>query len=740
MLIEYILHGVKDNVETTLSSPLSIAASSLNVDDGTVFPAPINGSTTSLGDSITLNATGIGASGIVEGDFIENITDGSHAYVISVSTNSLITTPLKGGAANVWGNGHNYVKGRFVVTVNARDINGNITSSERILINNVVGNVLTVGERGYDGDTPNSFDTADYVNLFVVSSTIKEIGKGIAEQATDIEAIYGTLDLQLPTQEEKDTLPRLLDFDLSFSAVTLNVTVAPGYYDAGGNQSSSTPLALTPSSTNYVEIHPVTGVVSFNTGGFTTNHLALWEVITDGTGVTAATDRRQIYGDYAPAAVTLPEYTAGENISGATTPQPLCQAGYDLKRSITVHMDGISTAYDFTAVSMSALAFGNLDSQYKRAQSFTQPDTHVASNKVSSLLIWLSKVGSPTDNLSIEIMGNDLAGGDKPDSVIAGTSDVLAGSSLGTYPEPILFEWSTPAEFTAGAKTWWAVRRSAAIDAVNYYNVYYENADNYPSHGRSAYTASGASWSVETSSDILFQIVFNMDYEGKAFLLDISNPCKCNYIGIACDTVSAGGSIIPKIPGRTSNEYTFPNSEVGRARYAQSTPGTDDVLIPSTDGYPIILVSKAFSSTSARIVEGRLFNTINHTVGGSSDIQLSTDPATSKSASFFIPTGIRPEEIELTYNILEGTAANGGIMVKSTFKGNGQLGGVAVDGLSNNGVIINNVSSIRSGGKTAANSNYAIVGVIHENGFFITVTLQNADYSLNNIRYKVIGS
>lgn len=51
-------------------------------------------------------------------------------------------------------------------------------------------------------------------------------------------------------------------------------------------------LALTPSTTNYVQAHPDTGAVSSNTTGFTAGYLSLYTVVVGSATVTSYTDHR----------------------------------------------------------------------------------------------------------------------------------------------------------------------------------------------------------------------------------------------------------------------------------------------------------------------------------------------------------------------------------------------------------------------------------------------------------------
>ena len=72
-----IVPAPKDNASGQLNAGVNASSTSfvLKSGEGAGFPQPINGTATSGGTSITLNDTGIGASGIVVGDLIYNLTE-----------------------------------------------------------------------------------------------------------------------------------------------------------------------------------------------------------------------------------------------------------------------------------------------------------------------------------------------------------------------------------------------------------------------------------------------------------------------------------------------------------------------------------------------------------------------------------------------------------------------------------------------------------------------------------------
>lgn len=222
--MQYNLFKTKDQAEGQFDS--GIGASTLTIvlktGEGAEFPTIYRGTTTSLGSSVLLNKTGIGASGIAVGDFIENITDGSHAVVLTVSTNSLTTTTLRGGSDNTWQSADTYAVGRFVATLTKRNATtGAITAREQVLIGNRSSDTLTVetGGRGYNGTTARTFDADDYVSVFVTSNLFDNLPKAVGELLEDMDNRYtkAQIDALLASKNTKDPVE---------VATTANITLS----------------------------------------------------------------------------------------------------------------------------------------------------------------------------------------------------------------------------------------------------------------------------------------------------------------------------------------------------------------------------------------------------------------------------------------------------------------------------------------------------------------------------------
>lgn len=198
-----------------------IGASDLQINlkagEGAEFPQPITGSATSGGDAITLNSTGIQAAGVAVGDFIRNVTDESYAFVTAVSTNSVTTTPLRGGSGNTWDSSDVWRCKEFVVSLNSKDADGVITAIELARISNRSTDVLTVpsGGRGFGGTSALEWSADDYVEIFVIS-----------EHNTEVISLLGDLEGVVADKANTSDVTELLNQRNWKAAVRVATTAA----------------------------------------------------------------------------------------------------------------------------------------------------------------------------------------------------------------------------------------------------------------------------------------------------------------------------------------------------------------------------------------------------------------------------------------------------------------------------------------------------------------------------------
>lgn len=183
----------EDNVQGQLNAGISAATTSipLKSGEGASFPTTYGGAATSVGDGENLNSTGIGASGIASGDLIENVTDGSVAVVLTVSTNAITTTALRGGSDNTWEDADEWAVNRFVITLIQYDTDGStILKREKVLIDSRSTDTLIVNAsgRGYDGSVAQTFSADDYVYQFWTSASADGINSMLSQMLIDIQS------------------------------------------------------------------------------------------------------------------------------------------------------------------------------------------------------------------------------------------------------------------------------------------------------------------------------------------------------------------------------------------------------------------------------------------------------------------------------------------------------------------------------------------------------------------------
>ncbi len=176
-----LIPKIKDNTSGQLSAVVQTSSKTylLKSGEGANFPQPKNGAADSAGDATTLNSSGIQDAGVEVEDVIVNLTDSdpvngrfSFAVVTAVTTDSVTTTPLRGGTANTWADEDDWVVDPFVVNLSKRDgsvLSGAITAYEKVLITERTTDTLksyaVSGFRGYDGTSIQAFANSDFVTI-----------------------------------------------------------------------------------------------------------------------------------------------------------------------------------------------------------------------------------------------------------------------------------------------------------------------------------------------------------------------------------------------------------------------------------------------------------------------------------------------------------------------------------------------------------------------------------------------
>lgn len=182
-MTEFFIPASKNSAQVQIASGISASGDTIQLKSGeaALLPTGKTGTATSAGDAETLNSTGIGASVSVN-DFIRNTTDGSGAWVLSVSTNSITTTKLIGGVDNTWDSADIWVVGSTFAWLSKKDSSGVDTTRELVKVSyiDIATDQVHIETRAVEG-TATAFAADDYVSVYISAQFVQEIGKGIQE-------------------------------------------------------------------------------------------------------------------------------------------------------------------------------------------------------------------------------------------------------------------------------------------------------------------------------------------------------------------------------------------------------------------------------------------------------------------------------------------------------------------------------------------------------------------------------
>lgn len=121
------------------------------------------------------------------------------------------------------GQGAKFPEVPFLVVLNKRNSDWEITKSEKVEVSSVNGDQFTIS-RGYEWTTPSDFSADDFVSLFVLARHIEELQTEVAKKAdqTDVQSVASRTD----SLEEKMTtalnwLEKLENVDQMLSDIDL---------------------------------------------------------------------------------------------------------------------------------------------------------------------------------------------------------------------------------------------------------------------------------------------------------------------------------------------------------------------------------------------------------------------------------------------------------------------------------------------------------------------------------------
>jgi len=182
-------------------------------------------------------------------------------------------------------------------------------------------------------------------------------------------------------------------------------------------------------------------------------------------------------------------------------------SGADLKTSWTE--EGVSAGqWGYTATpNYTMWAIRDNTAHNKRAQGVTAPNTA----NITSVLFRLSKVGSPTGNIWVEVL-DDSAG--TPGSVV-GQSDNVDVSGLGASAQ-VEFTFTTPAALTSGIKYYLAIAGDFTLNATDYVRTE-GTTSGTPYAGGISWCLNVATWTADGSADRALWFTVNTDYSFSSY-------------------------------------------------------------------------------------------------------------------------------------------------------------------------------------------------------------------------------
>ena len=265
------------------------------------------------------------------------------------------------------------------------------------------------------------------------------------------------------------------------------------------------------------------------------------------------------------------------------------------------------------------------------------------------MVVCMAKAGTPTDNITVEIQGDDSSKPDKS-TITNGTSDTLDGSTLTSTANRYTwasFTFGTNPVITSGTKYWITLNRVNAPDAANYYRIVSYNASTYAGHGNSTHTLSTGVWTSENSTDYAIYVELEIDGDTKVYKLDADNKNILNYVGWTKDNVAADAAINVIYGGEID---TLTGLTTGRKVYASTTAGAYSHTPPTTDGAAAILLGTATGSDSLLIEKKNISmgdDTSTCLGGVGTGVQnIAVAPAITGTMSVFVKTGFRPGTVE----------------------------------------------------------------------------------------------
>lgn len=561
--------ATKDNASGQLDAGINASSTSivLGSGEGASFPTVYRDSATSGGTTVTLNCTGIGATGVAVGDYIENVTDGSWAIITAVDTNSVTTTRLRGGTDNTWQNSDVWAVNRFVITLVQYDTDGStVLKREKVLIGDRSTDTLTVetvpsSGRGHDSSSASSYDADDYVYLLDTRLHFEGLKAALADVAQLADSALSAAATEIYGASSGGT-----------DAYAITVTPAPSAYSAGMTFTFKADVANTGAATLNVN--------SLGAKTIKKNH-----------------DQDLADGDIEANQVVTVVYNATDdtfemmahigNTSAAYTPDDdSLTAGVDISQNdaLAVAKDGGDTLSTETIndTTPASSGFGYATTSFHKLAQSVQG----SGNYIGKVQCNMFKNGSPTDNVTVSIQADS---GGEPD----GTPLASATVSYTAISGWVDFEFSSPIFLSSGTTYWVVAERTGSLNTSNYYRWYNSTSSVYANGNQAIYQASA--WSDEAAKDNALKLV-EYTMAGKVYPADSDNAdLSDTFIGFATAAASAGASVTFQF-GDVMDGFT--SLTPGAVYYTNATAGD----IGTSAGSNTKKVGIAISSTKLLIL------------------------------------------------------------------------------------------------------------------------------------------
>ena len=213
------------------------------------------------------------------------------------------------------------------------------------------------------------------------------------------------------------------------------------------------------------------------------------------------------------------------------------------------------------------------------------------SGRLAKLQLWLSKAGTPVDDLVVKIWGSDGAGNPLP--VAAGSpmatvtilnADIPVFAAPGTHWVDVVFDLTIPAQtanLTEGKLYFFSIERTGAVSGVNYFVIGKNDSDSFGGSGENRREGDVTLWPTLTTfptQDLLFRSFLNKGAFGVSYDLygiDLAGKIDEDHFGLDAYGGTDGGTgffdtkygrrynVVP-VAGSTERQHYYVDYDTGQ--------------------------------------------------------------------------------------------------------------------------------------------------------------------------------